>query len=118
MTKTALQKQIEAEARKQWERALETQIVQLSLPTPRREFEFHPRRKFRADFAWPSYGLIVEVDGGVWSDGRHTRGEGYTRDCEKQAEAVLLGYQYLRFTPAQVESGYAAGVIERILKQR
>ena len=104
--------------KKQWERAFETHCRQLSLPDPEREFMFHPTRKWLADFAWPApeHMLIVEIDGGVWTGGRHTRGSGYTKDCEKQAEAVLLGYKYLRFTPSQVDSGYAARVTERVLR--
>ena len=95
------------------EARLAFQIRALSLPRPQREQRFHPTRRWRADFLWPDHQLIVEVDGGVYSRGRHTRGTGYTKDCEKQAEAVLLGYRVMRFTGGQVESGYAANVLER-----
>lgn len=63
------------------------------------EFRFHPSRKWRADFAIPSAKLLVEVDGGVWSGGRHTRGAGFVGDCEKLNAAACLGYRVLRFQP-------------------
>jgi very-short-patch-repair endonuclease len=65
-------------------------------PTP--EFRFHPKRRWRFDFAWPAEKIAVECEGGTWSGGRHTRGKGYEGDCEKYNEAVILGWRVLRFT--------------------
>jgi very-short-patch-repair endonuclease len=64
-------------------------------------------RKFRADFLWPDAKLVVEVDGGTWRGGRHTRGSGYERDCEKLALACLAGYRLIKVTSHQVRSGAA-----------
>ncbi len=63
------------------------------------EFKFHPTRKWRADFAIPSAKLLIEVDGGAWSGGRHTRGSGFIADQEKTNAAACLGYRVLRYTP-------------------
>lgn len=63
------------------------------------EFKFHPDRRWRADFAIPSAKLLVEVDGGIWSGGRHTRGGGFIGDMEKLNAAACLGYRVLRFQP-------------------
>ena len=57
--------------------------------------------------------ILVEVEGTVYLQGRHTRGAGYTADCEKYNEAQILGFMVLRFTPEQVRSGYALDTIER-----
>lgn len=65
------------------------------------EFKFHPGRKWRADFACPKHKFIVEIEGGAWVGGRHTRGGGYTGDMEKYNAATLLGYKILRYTPQQ-----------------
>lgn len=71
-----------------------------------REYRFNPDRRWRADFFLePS--LLIEIEGGVYANGRHTRGEGYEKDCEKYNAAILAGYKLLRFTPRMVESGYA-----------
>ena len=77
------------------------------------EFKFHPTRKWRADFHLKGKKILVEVEGGIWSNGRHTRGKGYLGDLEKCNEATMMGYQVIRFSTEQVKSGKA---IEQILK--
>src|SRR6188768_3013853 len=62
------------------------------LPVPIREFEFHPIRKWRADYAFPAQRVLVEIDGGVWTQGRHTRGAGFIEDQRKTNAAQLLGF--------------------------
>lgn len=73
------------------------------LPQPLREYRFSPKRRFRFDLAWPKNKLAVEIDGGVWSGGRHTRGAGFERDAEKLNLAISLGWKVLRFTPQQLD---------------
>ena len=92
------------------------QIRAYGLPTPEREVMFHPSRKWRFDFCYPQMKLAIEIAGGVWSGGRHVRGAGFTKDCEKYTEAAILGWRILHFTSAQVEIGEAVGKLERALK--
>lgn len=75
------------------------------------EFKFHPDRKWRADFHIIGHKLLVEVEGGIWSGGRHTRAKGYIGDMEKYNAAVALGYRVLRFSTEQVKSGFAVNGI-------
>ena len=82
-------------------------------PVP--EFKFHPVRKWRADFAFPAHMILVEIEGGVWVNGRHNRGAGYSADCEKYSHAALLGYRVFRFTPDMVKSGEAVQMIKAAL---
>lgn len=98
---------------------LATQLEQAGIPFER-EVKFHPERKWRADFmvgqnfAWPVRGrYLIEIDGGAWTQGRHTRGAGFEGDLEKLNAAALLGYRVLRFTPAMVEDGRALAVIRQ-----
>jgi hypothetical protein len=74
-----------------------------SLPYER-EYIFHPTRNWRLDFAWPVQKVAVEIEGGVFSGGRHTRGTGFTEDCEKYNAATLHGWRLLRFTPQMLEA--------------
>jgi very-short-patch-repair endonuclease len=90
----------------------------MGLPKAEREFKFHPTRKWRADLAWPKAGLIVEVDGGVWSGGRHTRPGGYIKDCEKLNAATLLGWRIMRFTTDDLGAGTATPMIVEYFKRR
>jgi hypothetical protein len=98
----------------------ETLLIQLQLsdlPEPQREFMFHRKRKWRFDLAWPELLIAVEVEGGIWTGGRHVRGEGYEADCEKYNEAQLAGWMVLRFTPGMIKKGNAGGVIETAIRR-
>lgn len=78
-----------------------------------REFKFHPTRKWSADFHLVGRKILVEIEGGLFSGGRHTRGKGYINDMEKYNAATMMGYQVIRFSTQQVTSGFA---IQEILK--
>ncbi|OTG85551.1 hypothetical protein B9T31_12230 [Acinetobacter sp. ANC 4558] len=79
------------------------------------EFKFHSTRQWRADFHLVDKKILVEVEGGIWSNGRHTRGKGYLGDMEKYNAAVMLGYQVIRFSTEQVKSGLAIQQIEKMV---
>ena len=85
------------------------------LPSPVREYRFHPHRRWRFDFAWPLLKIAAEVDGGIYSRGRHVRGSGFERDAEKRNAAVLAGWRVLHFTPRQVKSGIAIKTIQALI---
>lgn len=80
-----------------------------------REHVFAPPRRFRFDAAWPLRMVAVEVDGGAFVQGRHSRGAGIRNDCVKFSEAAALGWRVLRVLPEHVESGEALGWLERAL---
>lgn len=98
------------------EEALALHIRVNALPVPVREFRFHPDRRWRADFAWPDRKLLVECEGGEHSGGRHTRGVGFTQDCEKYNAAAILGFTVLRFTGSMIASGAAIRSIQLALE--
>lgn len=79
------------------------------------EFKFHPERKWKADFHLVGKKILVEVEGGIWSGGRHTRGKGYIGDMEKYNAATMMGYQVIRFSTEQVKSGLAIQQIEKMV---
>ena len=77
------------------------------LPEPQAEYRFHPKRRWKADYCWPEHKIIVEIEGGIWTQGRHTRGYGFMGDMTKYNFAGLLGYRVFRFTPSQLKKGEA-----------
>lgn len=95
------------------------QLRLAGLPEPAREFLFAKsiKRRWRADFAYPAMMLLIEIEGGVYSRGRHTRGAGFTKDCQKYNAAALLGFKVLRFTPQMVKSGEALNITELALNK-
>jgi len=85
------------------------------LPYPLREYKFSPTRRWKFDFAYPDQKIAIEVEGGTWIGGRHSRGEGFQKDCEKYNTATLMGWRILRFTRAMVE-GNAVETIKSMLE--
>ncbi len=79
------------------------------------EFKFHPVRKWRADFHIVGKMILIEVEGGIWSQGRHTRGKGYLGDMKKYNSAQELGYSVYRYSTEQVKSGKAIEEIRQIV---
>ena len=74
-------------------------FTQCGLPKPVMEYEFHPTRKWRFDFAWIRQMIALEVEGGTFIAGRHSRGEGMRADMEKYNAAATLGWRVLRVMP-------------------
>ncbi|WP_439830461.1 hypothetical protein [Aeromonas caviae] len=77
----------------------------VGLPDPTTELMFHPKRRWRLDFAWPTHMIAVEIHGGIHSGGRHTRGRGFVEDRAKMNEATLLGWTVIEATPEHIKSG-------------
>lgn len=86
------------------------------LPEPVTEHRFHPVRRWRFDYAFLDHKVAVEIEGGVWSGGRHTRGKGFLGDLEKYNTAQKMGWKVYRFTPQQLRSGETANFLMEVLK--
>jgi very-short-patch-repair endonuclease len=87
----------------------------------RRQYEFLEGRKYRADvaiFANPGVGLLVEVDGGLYVHGGHSRGAGREADLERDALAQLDGWRVLRVSPRHVKDGRALSWISALLERK
>jgi hypothetical protein len=97
------------------ETILAQEIEDAGLPAPTREYQFHPTRRWRFDLAWPERKVAVEIEGGVWSKGRHTRSKGFIGDCEKYNEAALLGWLVLRVPGDWVKSRTALDYVKRLV---
>lgn len=69
------------------------------LPDPVPEYRFHPDRRWRFDYAWTEQKVAVEVQGGIWTRGRHTRGAALLKEWEKLNTAALLGWRILYCQP-------------------
>lgn len=89
----------------------------IGAPVPKTEYRFHPKRRWRFDYAWPDQKIAVEVHGGIHTRGRHTRGTGFEKDREKMNAAQLLGWKVLEVSTGQLEDGYALQVLEEALKE-
>lgn len=79
------------------------QWMRNNLPIPQREYKFLDDRRYRIDFCYPYVKLAIEIEGGVWSNGRHTRGAGFIGDMEKYNLLVENGWWLLRYMPGKVD---------------
>ena len=98
-----------------------------------KEYQFHPIRKWRFDFVVtnkftdqqalemfleraPGLAALqmfaVEIEGGTYSRGRHTRGSGFAEDCRKYNAAAAMGWRVFRFTAEMIEDGSAIKFLE------
>jgi very-short-patch-repair endonuclease len=87
----------------------------LGIPMPVQELRFHATRRWRFDYAWPEYMLAVEVEGGVWTGGRHIQPKGFLKDMEKYNAAASAGWQLLRFTPKELSTVATANIINNCI---
>ncbi len=80
-------------------------------PELEKEFRFHPVRKWRADFAHLESRTLIEIEGGIYVNGRHNRGAGFAADLEKYLEASLAGWRVVRLGPNELTTAH----IERLV---
>ena len=61
------------------------------------EFKGIDGRKFRFDAANPTLKIAVEIEGAVWTQGRHNRPLGMLQDMKKYNLATVSGWKILRY---------------------
>jgi hypothetical protein len=97
------------------------QCVAHNLPVPTPEYQFCSTRKWAFDFAWywegcgVSVPVALEVEGAIWTQGRHTRGSGFLNDMEKYNEAAIMRWIVLRCSRADFNSGKVFELLKRAL---
>lgn len=66
------------------------------------EHRFYKERRWRIDYAIIPHKIAIEVEGGAYTQGRHTRATGFIADMEKYNELTRLGWRLIRVTPQQL----------------
>jgi hypothetical protein len=87
------------------ERAFDTywRIFAPDMPEPKEEHQFSKWRNWRFDRAWVAEKVAVELEGGLYTRGRHQRPKGFSDDCDKYNMASLEGWIVLRYTVVQMD---------------
>jgi hypothetical protein len=62
------------------------------------EYQFHPARKYRFDWAISALMIAIEFEGIISKKSRHTTVTGYSKDTDKYREASKAGWILLRYT--------------------
>lgn len=87
-----------------------------------REYRFHPTHRWRFDYAIPQWHIALEVEGGVWTRGRHVSPKGFLADMEKYnrlpivAEYYKKGYS-LRKIKCEVDARFDCNVSINTLRK-
>ena len=88
---------------------------EIGLPRPVFEYCFHPTRKWRLDIAWPEERVVLEVQGGIFIQGRHSRGAALLKEWEKLNTLAGMGWRVLYCQPKDVCTGAMVEVIAQTL---
>lgn len=81
----------------------------------RKRLEDADMQDWRYDFFFADYDLAVELNGGNWSGGRHTRPQALQSEYRKINAAALLGHTLLIFDTGMVKSGEAVQRVKAII---
>ncbi len=81
-------------------------------PELEREFRFEPLRRWRADFAHLASRTLIEIEGGIYSGGRHVRGVAFTSDAIKYNAAEMAGFHVIRLTSDMLNEQYIVSLID------
>lgn len=73
------------------------------LPAPLVEFRFHQDRRWRFDFAWIGSRVALEVQGGIFTGGRHVRGAALVKEYEKLNAAAVNRWRVLFCLPRDLQ---------------
>jgi len=79
-------------------------------PELAKEYRFHTARRWRFDYYHEPTRTAIELEGGLYSAGRHTRAAGYLGDIDKYNAAAMQGITVLRLGTGQVDAAHVAEI--------
>ena len=115
MTPAQTLKKAEATAKREALESLMAQHLKAERIEVFPQFHFWSGRQWRFDFALVHHRIAIEVQGGTWSNGAHSRGSGIERDAEKAAHAAIAGWRLIPVTGNQIKSGKAIAWIKQAM---
>jgi hypothetical protein len=92
-------------------------LAQAGIPAPVAEYKFHPVRRWRFDFCWLEQKVYLEINGGIFILGRHSRGPALLKEWEKIAAATAMGFRPLFCQPSDCAKAATIDAIKAALDQ-
>ena len=96
----------------QYEILFENYLIERKI-TYEREYRFLSHRRYRFDFAILGPQIAIEIEGGIFTGGRHISAMGFLKDCEKYNLASIEGWRLIRIPTNWFKSDFDK--IEHIL---
>ena len=92
-----------------WERRCSIPLV--------REYRGIPDRNFRFDFCHVPSRVAIEIQGGVWTGGRHSGGVGQIKDFEKLNLAILEGWSVFQLSSEMITDFWIDLIAAKIYRE-
>jgi hypothetical protein len=110
------------EARKLWEklererfaREFEAAWERNEGPPLIKEYQFYSERGWASDYKVAYEDILIELEGGIHTGGRHIRAKGFIEDCMKYNKAAMLGYTVYRIPTGCATDNYVGEIIKGI----
>lgn len=119
--KTEARKDLDKEIRENFARQFETVWQRCGGPELIKEFklsgvayavEYCEIKDWRNDYLHAPTHTIIELDGGIWNNGRHVRPKGFIEDCVKLNAATMHGYRLIRIPTGFATDTYLIQIIK------
>lgn len=96
---------------------LARQLIFFGITDFKREYRFHPVRKWRLDLAFPELRIGIECEGvgARGTAGRHQLTQHIHDNTEKHSALAVMGWRLIRVTGKQIHSGHAVKWITQAL---
>ena len=78
-----------------------------------REYKFAEGRRFRFDY-YHLNGVAIELEGGIYVRGRHTRPSGFLNDMEKYNLAASMGILVFRIPSHDISAKWISPIVKTI----
>jgi hypothetical protein len=91
-------------------------MLDQGIPAPIYEYKFHPVRRWRFDLCWLPQRVALEVQGGIFVRGRHSRGAALLKEWEKLNTAAGMGWRVLYCQPRDLCTLETADFIRNALQ--
>lgn len=82
------------------------------------EWRFSTERRWRFDYAMPELKIAIEIDGGIFTGGRHSGGVGQKKDLEKGNAAAEMDWAVFHYTPDEKFSQTLREQVSNLIKLR
>lgn len=73
------------------------------------------KRNHSFDVAIPEHKIAIEIEGGIWTGGRHVNPKGFINDMFKYNQGTARGWRIIRITPQEVDKNFWLNLIETMI---